>query len=409
MSASGKRHNGGPLDSLRVVDVSNMGASPWIGTRLADFGAEVTKIEFPRGGDTFRGMGGPHPDRQRRTSLLWKLEGRNKYSVCADLHQPEGQEIVRGLIADADIFLENYRPGRMEKWGLGPAELHAINPGLIYVRTTGWGADSPYSDHPAFGTLIEAMSGFANLNGSPDGPPTLPPLTFADYICSLIGTVGVLVALRERDQSGLGQVIHNSIFDALTSSPVVWLQAAQYAYDGTVMHRTGNVSDLSAPRGLYQAADGRWLALAGGPEEPSRRILKSLQPEFDLVDDPRFATNVDRVRNRDALEDAITRWVAARPAAECLRVFRSNGAPVSLVYEAPDLLADPHVQMHSVVLNDDDFGEVPVYDVVPTLGRRPGKVRHLGRTLGEDTERVLKDRLGYSSERISDLRRQGLI
>lgn len=208
----------GALGDIVVIDASTWGASPWVATRLSDFGAEVIKVELPEVGDSTRASGTPHPDPALKTSLFWKVEGRNKRCITLDLRRPEGRDILKRLAANADVVLENFRPGTMERWGLGPDDLFDVNPRLVYVRTTGWGQESPYSQRAAFGTLIEAMC-FAHLNGEPDGPPTLPPMSLGDMVASVVGTVGVLVALRERDRSGHGQVVDNSIFDSVLSSP----------------------------------------------------------------------------------------------------------------------------------------------------------------------------------------------
>jgi crotonobetainyl-CoA:carnitine CoA-transferase CaiB-like acyl-CoA transferase len=365
----------GPLAGIRVIDAGRFVGGPITATILAEFGAQVIKVERPGAGDDLRRLG-PIVDGR---SLWWSVEGRNKLSITLDLGKPRGQELLKELAAQADVLIENFRPGTLEKWGLAPESLRAVNPGLIILRTSGYGQTGPYKHLPAFNTAAEAMGGLRYLVGEPDRPPARPGIALGDYAGAVFGAIGVLVALYERDArgSGQGQVIDNALYEAVMRL-LEWTVAAHDAL-GTVRERVGAGSAGTAPARAYLAKDGRWVGISAATDAIFRKLTAAMGvPEMGT--DPRFVTNWDRIANITALNDAIEAWVVARDADEVIRVLLEAGVPVNLVYTAKDLFQDEHILARESIVRvpDPQFGELGMQNVVPRLERTPGKVQRGG-------------------------------
>lgn len=388
-----------PLAGIRVLDVSTLFAGPLAATFLGDFGADVIKVEHPRRPDAARGHG-PAKD---GVNLWWKTLGRNKKTVTIDLSQPDGARLLLALAADADVLIENFRPGTLERWGLGPEELHAANPSLVIARVTAFGQFGPYSTRPGFGSLAEAMSGFAALTGQPDGPPTLPPFGLADGIAALATAYAVLVGLR----AGTGQVIDMAIIE-----PILMLLGGQItAYDqlGVVQPRTGNRSVNNAPRNVYRTADGDWVAVSTSSQSIAERVIRLVgRPE--LVDEPWFATGHQRAQHADELDDAVSSWIAVRPTEVVVAAFEEAQAAISRVYDVRGVLADPQYQALGTVqtVPDDELGPVRMQNVLFRMSATPGAIRWAGRPHGADTDEVLES-IGVSRAQLAALREAGIV
>jgi crotonobetainyl-CoA:carnitine CoA-transferase CaiB-like acyl-CoA transferase len=398
----------GPLHGVRVIDFSTVYAGPITAMLLGDYGADVLKIELPTG-DPARTHGWSVADADGTAhGLWWKVIARNKRAMTLDVRTPEGREILLRLAADADVLTENFRPGVLEGWGLGPDVLHGVNPGLVLLRTTGFGQDGPYARRRAFGSLAEAMTGFAHLTGQPDGPPTLPPFGLADGVAGITGAFAVLTALRARDAGHGGQVVDLSLYEPLLGI----MGPAPSAHDqlGVVPQRQGNRSRNSAPRNTYLTRDGRWVAVSCGATSVAARVLR-LVGRPDLVDEPWFASARERVAHADELDAAVQPWIAARDLEEVAAAFDEVGAALFPVYDVAQLLADPQVRARDSVttVDDEDLGPLRMQNVWFGLDRTPGRIRFAGRRLGQDTDAVLAERLGYSADEIAALRAAGVV
>ncbi|PZF81630.1 CaiB/BaiF CoA transferase family protein [Jiangella anatolica] len=393
----------GPLAGLRVVDAATLFAGPIAAMHLGDMGADVVKVEHPRRPDPSRGHG-PAKDGQ---NLWWKTLGRNKQTMTLDLSHERGQEVFRRLARESDVVIENFRPDTLERWNLGYSELSAENPGLILARVTGFGQVGPYRRRPGFGTLAEAMSGFAAMTGEPDGPPTLPPFGLADAITALATAFAVTSALHARAASGRGQVVDLAIVEPMLS--VLGPQLTRWDQLGTVQPRTGNRSANNAPRNTYRTADGRWVAVSTSSQSIAERVMR-LVGRPDVVDEPWFATGAGRAAHVEELDAAVGAWVAQRSRDEVVAEFERAEAAVAPVYDASDLVADPQLAALGTVLRmpDDDLDEVAMQNVLFRLSGTPGAVRWTGRAHGADTSAVLGS-LGYSAEEIAALRSEGVV
>lgn len=394
-----------PLDGLRVIDASTILAGPLCCQILGDFGADVIKIEHPVHGDSMRGHGG----QKDGIALWWKEISRNKRTIGLNLGKPEGAEIFLQMIADADVVVENFRPGTLERWGIGPEELHAVNPRLVLVRLTGFGQTGPYSSRAGFGTLAEAMSGFAYLTGDPDGPPTLPAFGLADSICGIAASSAVMMALRHRDMnSGTGQVIDLSILEpimtAVGPSPTVYEQT------GVIEERHGNRSTNNAPRNTYRTRDGHWVAVSSSAQSIAERIM-TLVGHPELLDEPWFASGRGRAANAELIDGYVAAWITARDRADVLAEFERVGAAVAPVYSSRDIVEDEHIRATEMLVDVDDaeLGTVLQHNVMWRMSETPGRIRFTGRALGANTDDVLVTELGLSPERISQLREQGIV
>jgi crotonobetainyl-CoA:carnitine CoA-transferase CaiB-like acyl-CoA transferase len=374
----------GPLHGVRVLDLSRLVAGNMLTLQLADFGADVIKIERPDGGDDLRQW------REEGRPIFWKIYGRNKRSLALDLKTVEGAGVLRRLVRRSQVLVESFVPGAMEKMGLAPESLHAINAALVIARVSGWGQTGPYRHKPGFGTLVEAMSGFAELNGFPDREPVLPPLALADMIAGIYGAAGVLTALRVAEKTGKGQVIDLSLFEPILS--VISSEAAKSRLTGRPTPRAGNQAPHAAPRNLYRCSDGKYVALSGSMQAMAMRILEAIgRPE--LKTDPRFVDNDARVRHRDELDRIIGEFVAARTQAENLAHFEAAHVTAGPVCTVMDLLGHPYVTGREalVELPDDEMGTVPMHNVVPRLALTPGGFRRPAPALGEHTAEILAE------------------
>lgn len=392
----------GPLAGLRVIELATLFAGPLAATFLGDYGADVTKIEHPARPDAARGHG---PTRDG-IGLWWKVIGRNKRTATLDLSTPGGQALLLRLVAGTDVIIENFRPGTLERWGIGWDRLSAANPRLVLARVTGFGQIGPSARRPGFGTLAEAMSGFAALTGEPDGPPTLPPFGLADGIAALATAFAVMTALEVRHTTGVGQVVDLAIIE-----PILWLLGPQIsAWDqlGAVQQRMGNRSENNAPRNLYRTADGRWLAVSTSSQTIAERVMR-LVGRPDVVEAAWFATGRDRAEHGDELDAAVATWVAEREADEVMSAFEAAEAAVAPVYDVRDIVADPQFAALGTIATvpDADFGDLAMQNLLFRLSGTPGAIRWTGRAVGADTAAVLGE-IGVTADALGRLRREGV-
>jgi len=389
------------LAGLRVVDLSRLVAGNMVSLQLADHGAEVIKIEDPARGDPLRAW------RTDGHSLHWKVYARNKKSLALNLRPQAGKDVLLDLLATSNVLIENFRPGTLEEMGLGPDVLHARNPGLIIVRITGFGQDGPYRDRPGFGTLVEAMSGFASKNGFEDRPPVLPPLAMADMISGLYGAYAIMVALRVVERGGKGQIIDLPLLEPMIS--VLGPDAAIYTVSGEKPRRTGSRSLTTSPRNVYETSDGRFIAISASIQAMAERLFRAIGRE-DMIDDPRFRTNTDRVRNIDACDGIVADFILARTLDENMAIFEAAEITANPVYEIDQLIADPHVQARGVLVEapDDEAGSVLMHNIIPRLSETPGRLRSAAPSLGQHTRSILES-LGRDAAAIEALVAAGAI
>jgi len=390
-----------PLDGIRVVDLSRLVAGNMVSLQLADQGAEVIKLEDPEKGDPLRAW------RVKGMSLHWKVYARNKKSLAMNLRGPGCMDILKDLLATTNVLIENFRPGTLEAMGIGPDVLHARNSGLIIVRVSGFGQDGPYKDRPGFGTLVEAMSGFAAKNGFEDRPPVLPPLALADMVAGLYGAYSVMIALREVEKGGKGQVIDLPLLDPIVS--ILGPDAAIYRTLGQVTPRSGNRSATTSPRNTFRTADGRYIAISASIQAMAERLFRAIG-RADMITDPRFATNTERLRHVDECERPIVDFIAARTLAENMKVFGDAEVTATAVYDIDQFLDDPHVQARGVVVEapDEEAGSVLMHNIIPRLSGTPGKLRTPAARLGQHTREILSS-VGVSADRIAELAAGGFI
>ena len=363
----------GPLTGMRVVDCSTVVAGPGCARYLGDFGADVVKVERPDGGDTTRAMGWRDPADD--VTLWWKYEGRNKRSVVLDLKDPADLAVMRRLLATADVLVENFRPGTLERLGLAPADLIAANPRLVVTRVTGFGQDGPYAGRPGFATIAEAMSGFANVNGEPDGGPLLPPIALTDEITAIVAAFATLAAAR----TGIGQIVDVNLYESLLQmmGPLPGAKAL-LDYD---QPRLGSGIPYSVPRGTFRARDGRWVAISTSAESVAQRVMALI----GLGGDARVADFASRVEHRDLVDGTLATWVAERDADEVLAAFEDAHAAAAPVHTMGDILADPHLAARGALPVVDG---VPMQGLVARLSETPGRIRWAGRPLGADSDAV---------------------
>lgn len=402
---SAATRDGLPLRRLKVLDASTILAGPTLAMMLGDFGADVIKIEHPEG-DGMRHFGYDKDG----VPLFWKVVNRNKRCVTLNFSKPGGQAILKDLVRDADVLIENFRPGTMERWGLGYEELAAVNPRLVMVRVSGFGQTGPLAPHPGFGTVAEAMSGFAFINGDPDGPPMLPPVGLGDTVAAHYGVYATMAALYERDAmgSGKGQVVDLSIYEPLFSA--CGYQTTLFDQTGVVQQRLGNKSAANAPRGVYRTRDGHWVALSAASASVTRRVL-TLTGGPGVASDPRFQTGKGRREHSDELDRIVGDWIAARTQEEVLDAFEKAQAVVGPVLDISQIVSHPHfLARHDVIeIEDQDLGKVRMQNVFPFLSRTPGRVRHTGGGLGEHNDAVYGGELGIATEHLARLREDGII
>ncbi|MFF5501698.1 CaiB/BaiF CoA transferase family protein [Streptomyces roseolus] len=392
-----------PLQGLRVLDLATLFAGPLAAMMLGDFGADVVKIEHPRKPDPSRGHG-PAKD---GVGLWWKVLGRNKRAVTLDLSAPGGRDALLRLAADADVIVENFRPGTLERWGLGWEELSTVNPRLVLARVTGFGQFGPYAHRPGFGTLAEAMSGFAAITGEPDGPPTLPPFGLADSIAALATAYAVMTALAARTTTGHGQVVDMAIIEPMLS--VIGPHTLWYDQLGYVQPRTGNRSRNNAPRNTYRTSDGSWVAVSTSAQSIAERVMR-LVDRAELIDEPWFADGAGRAAHADVLDEAVGSWIARHTRDEAMAAFEKAEAAIAPVYDVRDVLADPQYQALGTVTEvpDPELGPIRMQNVLFRLSETPGGIRWAGRPHGADTDEVLTA-AGFAPAEISALRAQGAV
>jgi len=394
----------GPLSGIRVLDVATIYAGPLAAMLLGDYGADVIKVEHPKG-DPAR----THGHSKDGHGLWWKVISRNKRAITCNLSMPRGQELFLKLVAQTDVLVENFRPGVLESWHLSPERLHEINPGLVILRVTGFGQFGPYKHRRAFGTLAEAMSGFAHMTGEADGPPTLPPFGLADGLSGLAGALAVSFALRERARNGgRGQVVDLALIEPILTI----LGPAPSVYDqlGVVAGRHGNRSPNNAPRNTYRTSDGKWVAVSASATSVAARVM-TLVGHPEVCDEPWFASAGQRVQHADELNEMVASWIAQRELAEVARAFEEAGAALAPVYDVADLLADPQIKaLQSIItVDDDDLGPLKMQNVMFRMSETPGEIRFAGRRLGQDNAAVYGGALGLSAAEIAELLAQGVL
>jgi crotonobetainyl-CoA:carnitine CoA-transferase CaiB-like acyl-CoA transferase len=375
------------LAGKRVVDIATLMAGPWTAQYLGDFGADVIKVEQPGIGDHQRRWG----SRKNGEALFWKSISRNKRSITLDLRSPHGSGVLKQLLAQADVLVESFRPGTLERWGLGPDVLLEINPRLIIARVTGFGQTGPYRDRPGFGTVAEGMSGFSHVTGEADGPPTLPSMPLADGVAGLTGAFAVMLALYHRDANGgPGQVIDLSLCESLL--PLMGPTLLDWDQLGLSTRRTGNTLTQVAPRSAYECGDGQWVALSASSQSIFERLARAMGcPE--LISDPRFVDNQARVRHIEALEAIIGGWMLARPRSEVLAAMETAEVAVGPIYDIPSVFADPQFQARGsfATVDDASLGPMQLVNVAPRLSATPGRIRHTGPALGEHNAEVFRE------------------
>ena len=390
------------LSDLRVVDCSRLIAGGVLATMLADLGADVIKVENPKGGDPLRTWS------KSLGELWWKVYARGKRAITLNLTKPEGQALLRRLVTTADVLIENYVPGTFEKWGLGWDALSKENPRLVMVRVSGWGQDGPYRNRPGFGTMVEAMSGFAATTG-PAESPTLPSFPMADMVAAQAGAVAVLAALRHRDRvSGRGQMIDVPLYEPLLA--ILGPNALEYRAHGIVRERIGNRSHNASPRGTYKTREGKWVALSASTPASADAMFKALGIGH-LLADPRFATNDARIANGEAVDRAIAEAIGKRSREEIVRLFETEGLTAAPVYDIADIMEDPHFKARRtfVELPDPQLGTVTMSAPTPRLSDTPGTIRWAGPALGAHNREVYAGELGLSDQEIERLRADGII
>ena len=391
-----------PLSGLKIIELGQLIAGPFAAKILAEFGADVIKVE-PPAGDPLRQWRYVHDG----TSVWWAAHARNKRSITLDLRQPEGQDVVRRLVADADIVIENFRPGAMEKWGLGFEALHAINPKFIMLRVSGYGQTGPYRDRPGFGVIGEAMGGLRYLSGEPGRPPVRVGVSIGDTLSGLHGVIGVLMALRHREQqNGLGQEVDVALYESVFNMMESLLP--EYSKFGAVRQPSGSSMPGIAPTNAYPCQNGKYALIAGNGDSIYKRLMTLIERE-DLATDPSLADNPGRAAQAERIDQAISNWTMSRTLDDVLSAMTEAGVPVGKSYDAADIAADPHYQARDMILETTlpDGSLVKVPGIVPKLSLTPGQVDRLAPQLGEHTDEIL-DQLGIDSSTRADWRNRGI-
>ncbi len=416
-TASNSATTKGPLDGLRVVELGQLIAGPFAAKTLADFGADVIKIEPPA--PVGKPGSGGDPLRKWRllkdgTSVWWQVQSRNKRSIALDLRQPEAQDIVRKLVTEADVLIENFRPGAMESWGLGPDDLHKLNPALVMLRISGYGQTGPYRDRPGFGVVAEAMGGLRHLTAEPGHVPVRVGVSIGDTLASLHGVIGILMALHHRQKTiaadaprGRGQVVDVALFEAVFNCMESLLP--EYSAFGVVREPAGSALPGIAPSNAYRCADGGYALIAGNGDSIFRRLMQCIGRP-DLVADPQLSDNTGRVQRVTELDEAIGQWAATLPVDDVLEALAAAEVPSGKIYTVADIAADPHYaargMLHDIRMDDGSALTVPGF--VPKLSATPGGHRRNAPALGQDTDAVLRE-VGLSEEQIAALRERGVV
>jgi crotonobetainyl-CoA:carnitine CoA-transferase CaiB-like acyl-CoA transferase len=395
-----------PLDGIRVVDMATLFAGPLAATILGDYGADVIKVEHPAKGDPARNHG-PSKD---GVPLWWTSLGRNKRTITLNVGQPDGAEVMKKLLAEADVLIENFRVGTLERWGLGPDVLQAINPRLVILRVTGFGQIGPYAKRPGFGTIAESMSGFASITGYPDGPPTLPPFGLADGISALTGAQAIMTALYDRDKpngSGKGQVIDLAIIEPIVT--LLGMQPMVYDQLGTIQQRTGNRSVNNAPRNTYKTRDDKWVAISTSAQSIAERVME-LVGHPEVISEPWFQSGSERAKHADELDAMVGGWILERDCAEVIDAFEKANAAIAPIYDISDVFTDPqYLALDTITsVEDPDLGPVRMQNVLYRLSDTPGSIKWTGRPKGADNAEVFAE-LGLTQEQIDGLHDAGIV
>ena len=391
-----------PLENLKVLDLSRLAAGNMVSHMFADFGADVIKIEKPGQGDDLRNW------QINDVSHWWAVYSRNKRSIALNLKDKEGLSLLKELVKSADVFIENFIPGTLEKWGIGPKELTKLNKNIIILRISGWGQTGLYKDAPGFGSLVEGMSGFASMNGEEGKGPLLPPLALADMVAGLTGFGAILMAIlvSKRDNVG-GQVIDLSLFEPLFSILGPW--AASYQISGQVPPRMGNRSNVAAPRGIYKTRDNKFVSLSASMQSMWEKLAITIDAK-ELINDKRFITNTDRMNNQDDLDDVISKFILRYNRDDLLGIFSKEGITVGPVLDISEIIEHPYVIDRNILINqvNSEFGNILMHQAFPRLSKTPGKVSSSAPSVGEDTNDILKE-IGITPAQIEQLRKKNII
>ena len=403
MNAGMKRQ--GPLTDLRVIEMGQLLAGPFCGQLLADFGAEVIKCEQPGAGDPMRQWGREKPHGK---SLWWPVIARNKKSITLNLRMPEGQRIVRDLIADTDILIENFRPGTMERWNLGFEELSKINPRLVMVRVTGFGQDGPYSGRAGYGAIGEAMGGLRYVVGDPSMQPSRAGISIGDELAAVHACMGALMAVHARERTGKGQIVDSAIYESVLN--MMESLVTEYDVAGYVRERTGAILPNVSPSNVFDTSDGKLLLIAANQDTVFKRLAQAMGRP-NLAEDPRYATHAARGENQPELDSLINDWSKTIPLAELETLLNEYGVPCGLIYKAEDMLNDPHFKAREAIVHvaHPDFGTIRMQNVAPRLSDTPGAVRHVGPELGQHNDEVYSGILKIPPDRQDELRTAGVI
>lgn len=391
-----------PLENIKILDLSRLAAGNMVSHMFADFGADVVKVEKPGKGDDLRNW------KINGVSHWWAVYSRNKRSISIDLKKDEGLDLLKELVKSADVFIENFVPGTLEKWGIGPEQLNELNKKLIILRISGWGQTGIFKNAPGFGSLVEGMSGFAAMTGEEKQAPLLPPLALADMVAGLTGFGAILMAILASKKNNIGgQVIDLSLFEPFFSILGPW--AASYKISGKVPARIGNRSNVAAPRGIYKTKDNKYVSLSASMQSMWEKLALTIGSS-DLIKDPRFLTNSDRLNNQDDLDKPISKFIKKYNREEVLYIFSKEGITVGPVLDISEIIEHPYINDRKVLVDhyNKEYGNILMHQAFPRLSKTPGKVRHSAPLLGGDTDNVLKE-IGISAKQIQMLRKNKII
>ncbi len=391
-----------PLENIKILDLSRLAAGNMVSHMFADFGADVVKVEKPGKGDDLRNW------KINGVSHWWAVYSRNKRSISIDLKKDEGLDLLKELVKSADVFIENFVPGTLEKWGIGPEQLNELNKKLIILRISGWGQTGIFKNAPGFGSLVEGMSGFAAMTGEEKQAPLLPPLALADMVAGLTGFGAILMAILASKKNNIGgQVIDLSLFEPFFSILGPW--AASYKISGKVPARIGNRSNVAAPRGIYKTKDNKYVSLSASMQSMWEKLALTIGSS-DLIKDPRFLTNSDRLNNQDDLDKPISKFIKKYNREEVLHIFSKEGITVGPVLDISEIIEHPYINDRKVLVDhyNKEYGNILMHQAFPRLSKTPGKVRHSAPLLGGDTDNVLKE-IGISVKQIQMLRKNKII
>ena len=393
------------LGGIRVLELGQLVAGPFCGQVLADFGAEVIKCEDPGVGDPLRQWGRERPYGK---SLWWPVAARNKKSITLNLRAIEGQELLRQLVEVSDVLIENFRPGTLEKWGLGYEELSRLNPRMILIRVSGFGQTGPYASRAGYGSIGEAMGGLRYVVGDPSTPPSRMGISIGDTLAAIFAAIGGLVALHARERTGRGQVVDSAIYESVLA--VMESLIPEFQVGGYIRERTGAILPNVAPSNVYPTQDGQMLLIAANQDSVFRRLAKAMgKPE--LAEDPRYATHAARGKNQQELDDSLSDWTRLQSINELQRLMTDNGIPAGRIYRAPDMLNDPHFLARNAIvyMRHPDFGDIAMQNVAPRLSATPGEINWIGPELGQHNDEIFRGLLGLPEGRVAELQAQGVI